>query len=105
MKKVAENFLKNRTAVSEKAGVFVPVVHMNGDRRETLLDNLECAYMAVRTAMDALRQCTPNGRNAYPVPGLMVKLEAQHRERQEHLMAVYKSLEAEAIALDAVRSV
>jgi hypothetical protein len=79
----------------------VPFVHPNGDRRETLLDNLETAYTAVTAAMDTLRKCAPNGRNAYPVDGLMQRLEAQHRQRQEYLQAVADSLEAEAIALQA----
>jgi len=73
----------------------VPFVHLNGDRRETLLDNLDAAYTAVTAAMDALRQCAPNGRNAYPVDGLMQRLEAQHRQRQEYLQAVAVSLESE----------
>lgn len=82
-----------------KIELAVPFVHMNGDRRETLLTNLENAYTAVMAAMDAMRQCAPNGRNAYPQPGLMQRLEAQHRTRQEYLQAVADSLEAEAIAL------
>ena len=87
--------------MTPKIDLAVPFVHANGDRRETLLDNLENAYTAVTTAMDAIRQCTPNGRNAYPVDGLMQRLEAQHRQRQEYLQAVADSLEAEAIALQA----
>ena len=77
----------------------VPIVHLNGDRRETLTDNLETAYHCVQTAMDAMRQCAPNGRNAYLVDGLMQRLEEQHRQRQEYLQAVADSLEAEAVAL------
>lgn len=80
--------------------VITPIIHTNGDRRETLLANLEHAYSAVRDAMDALRQCAGNGRNFYPEPGRMEKYEAQHRTRQEHLHAVYASLEAEAIQID-----
>ena len=78
----------------------VPYVHLNGDRAETLLDRIEAAYGAVSTALDTLRECRPNGRNAYPVDGLMEKLEAQHQARQEHLQAVLDSLEAEATALN-----
>lgn len=84
-----------KTAVS----VAVPFVHLNGSSRESLLENLEAAYSAVNAALDALRQCAPNGRDAYPVPGLMERLTAQHRQRQEHLQAVADSLEAEAIAI------
>jgi hypothetical protein len=80
--------------------IVTPIIHLNGDRRETLLDNLERAFRAVRAAMDALRQCAPNGRNYYPEPGRLQRAERQHRERQEHLQAVYQSLEAEAIQID-----
>lgn len=82
-----------------KIEIAVPYVHSNGDRRETLTDNLETAYIAVTAAMDAVRKCSPNARNAYPQPGLMQRLEAQHRTRQEYLQAVANSLEAEAVAL------
>ena len=79
-----------------KIELAVPFVHMNGDRCETLLDNLGNAYNAVLSAMLALRECAPNGRNAYPVDGLMKRLETQHRTRQEYLQAVLDSLDAEA---------
>jgi hypothetical protein len=82
-----------------KIDLAVPIIHPNGDRRETLMKNLEATYEAVQTAMLALRQCAPNGRNAYPVQGLMQRLERQHRQRQECLQAVLDSLEAEAGAL------
>ena len=87
--------------MTQPIDIAVPCVHMNGDRRETLLTNLETAYTAVTDAMDAIRKCAPNGRNAYPIPGLMQRLEAQHRQRQEYLQAVTDSLEAEAVALQA----
>jgi hypothetical protein len=83
-----------------RPAVVTPIIHMNGDRRETLLAQLEQAYRAVSHAMDALRQCAPNGRNYYPEPGRMQKAEAQHQARMEHLRAVYASLEAEAIQID-----
>ena len=83
----------------EPIELAVPFVHLNGDRRETLLTNLENAYTAVTAAMDAMRQCSPNGRNAYPVDGLMKRLKSQYQARQEYLQAVADSLEAEAIAL------
>ena len=56
-------------------------------------------HIAVLAAIDAMRQCCPNGRNAYMVDGLMERLKAQYQARQEYLQAVADSLEAEAIAL------
>ena len=80
--------------------VITPIIHLNDDRRETLLEQLKRACLAVGDAMEALRQCAPNGRNYYPEPGRMQRAEAQHQTRMEHLLAVYTSLEAEAIQID-----
>jgi hypothetical protein len=88
-----------------KIELSTPFIHNNGDRGDVLLDRITTAYMAVSDAMDKLRHCTPNGRNAYPVDGLMQRLEAQHRQRQEYLQAVLDSLEGEANAVaDEVKS-
>jgi hypothetical protein len=72
--------------------VITPIIHLNGNRKETLIANLEEAYRALRTAQDALRECAPNGRNYYPEPGRLAQAEAQYRTRQEHLQAVCDSL-------------
>ena len=79
--------------------VITPIIHLNGDRRETLLAQLTTAYRAVSDAMNWLSQCTPNGRNYYPEPGRLQLAEHQHHARMQHLQAVYKSLEAEAIQI------
>ena len=83
--------------------IITPIIHMNGDRREVLMERLEQAYDAVGMAMDVLQQCAPNGRNFFPESGRMQRAEAQHRERQAHLQAVYTSLEAEAIQIQRER--
>jgi hypothetical protein len=76
--------------------VVTPIIHLNGDRRETLVRNLEHAYRAVRAAQTALAECAGNGRNFYPDPGRFERYQAQHRERHDHLQAVMDSLAAEA---------
>ena len=81
-------------------GLVLPIIHMNGDTRETLIGNLSELYTALREADRALCQCGPNGRNYYPVPGLMEKAVEQHRRRQATLAALIAEIEAEAIALD-----
>jgi hypothetical protein len=83
--------------------VITPIIHMNGDRREVLLSRLEQAYEAVWLAMDALRQCGPNGSNFSPEPGRIQLAEAKHRERQERLQAVWLSLVVEAVEIDQER--
>lgn len=79
--------------------VVIPCIHLNGDRKATLVGNLEAAYDAVRAAEEALRECSPNARNYYPDPGRMELALTQHRARQEHLHAVLASLEAEVIGI------
>ena len=84
------------------ANIITPIIHLNGDRRETLLANLEAAYRAVYAAIDALQECSGNGRNFYPEPGRLERYQAQHEARWLHLRTVEQSLldEAEAIQRD-----
>jgi len=79
--------------------VITPIIHLNGDRREALMAQLEHAYHAVSAAMDALRQCAPNGRNYYPEVGRFDKAETQYEGRMAHLRAVRDSLQAEVIKI------
>ena len=81
------------------AEIIAPIIHLNGDRRETLMTQLEQAYTAVRAAMDALRQCAGNRRNFYPESGRWEAYRAQHHDRWQKLQAVRTSLLAEAKAL------
>ena len=82
-----------------KIELAVPFVHLNGTSAERLIEALDTAWTAVDTAMQELRHCAPNGRDAYPVDGMLEKLEAQHRQRQECLQAVMDSLEAEIVGI------
>jgi len=79
--------------------IVTPIIHLNGDRAETLVAALEHAYTAVQEAIEALRQCAPNGRNYYPEPGLLERAQIQYSTRQTHLEAVRYSLQAEATAI------
>jgi len=76
--------------------VVTPIIHMNGDRKDTLIRNLEDAYRAVRAAQLALRECAPNGRNYYPEPGRFERARAQYDARMAQLERVIESLDAEA---------
>lgn len=75
--------------------VVVPIIHLNGDRAETLLENLYNAVDAVHATGDALAKCCPNGRNFYPVDGLMPKAVEQHEERMLLLKHLAVSLTKE----------
>lgn len=45
--------------------MMIPTVHLNGTGKHNLLSELETAYAAVGTAIDALRQVTVHGRDYY----------------------------------------
>ena len=91
---------KDRTAEEmaqlPSAPMISPVIHPNGDRKDTLLRNLQDAYRAVSQAITALRECAPNGRNCYPAPGRMEAAIAQYKRRQTLLEEVRASLAEEA---------
>ena len=48
--------------MSTTLAIITPIIHRNGDTRDTLLDQLKQAYSAVRDAMDALQSCAGNGK-------------------------------------------
>jgi hypothetical protein len=75
--------------------VTLPIIHLNGDRKDTLIRQLEAAYDALSAAYDVLKDCAPNGRNYYPAPGRMDDALAQHRARQDAVAGVMASLESE----------
>jgi len=79
--------------------VICPIIHGNGDTEETLMRNLQAAFIAVEKAGDALRMCRPHGRNYYPVDGLLEKAVAQHQERDRKLVEVGESLMLEMRAI------
>ena len=81
------------------SALVTPILHPNGDRPEVLLASLECAYRTVRAAIEAVRQCAPNGRNYYPEPGRLERARAQHDERLDKLLAVAQSIASEAKAI------
>ena len=76
--------------------IVTPIIHLNGDRPDVLLANLKDAYRAIRAAIVALQQCTPNGRNYYPDPGRFERARTQHDERLDKLLAVAQSIAGEA---------
>lgn len=75
--------------------IVTPVVHRNGDRKETLIKQLEVAYRAVHAAQLALRECAGNRRNFYVDEGRWEAYRIQHQERMAHLEALRLSLVAE----------
>ena len=78
-----------------------PLIHLNGTSRQSLLDQLCDAGEAVRKAMDALCQASPNGRDYYPLgPEAYKRALDEHQSRYDRLTSVRRELEelTEAIA-------
>ena len=79
----------------------LPLIHLNGTSRETLLGEASDACTAIRAALDAVANATPNGRDYYPLGvGAFTTAQREHMSRMERLSSVLSELEtlAEAIA-------
>jgi len=57
-----------------------------------LRDQYVEAYRAVNKAYDALRECSPNGRNYYPVPGSLTPAISEHTARLNALTKIAEEL-------------
>jgi len=81
--------------------VIAPIIHLNGTSKEMLMDELEAAYYALGNAYDAVKKSGPNGRDYYPVPGLMEKAVEQHSSRLTAIDAVRESISRQLVAISA----
>lgn len=81
--------------MATRDNLVLPFIHLNGDRAETLLDNLENVYLALNEAAAMLRQATPNARNYYPEPGRYELAVQQHERRMKAIRDLQDELEAE----------
>lgn len=79
--------------------VIVPIIHLNGTSKQMLLDDLENAYYALNKAYAAIKETGPNGRDYYPVPGLMEKAVEQHMQRLKAVDAVKDSIAEQMTAI------
>ena len=75
--------------------IIAPIVHMNGTSRAELELQLQNAYMSLHNAYDAMKRAAPNGRDYYPVPGLMERAVEQHMRRLREVGDVMDEIEAE----------
>lgn len=80
--------------------IILPIIHMNGTSKESLMNDLETAFFAINNALDAMRQIAPNGRDYYPQPGLMDKAIEQHTRRCLALSSLLSELETEVNLLN-----
>jgi hypothetical protein len=76
-----------------------PIIHLNGDRKETLQNALIDTYHDARRLERALVDTCPNARNYYPEPGRLEQAMLHHQARCMAVRAVMQSLLAEYDAL------
>lgn len=81
--------------------MMIPTVHLNGDSKQSLIDPLCDASMAINSAYDALKQTAPNGRNFYTQgPGALGKATDEHMDRLRRLDAIKTEIDELALAID-----
>ena len=78
-----------------------PLVHLNGDTKETLSKQVEVSCSAAMAAFAQLHDCGPNQRNYYPRGDTAWEnAVAEHRSRLERLDSVFKELAALHLAIE-----
>lgn len=78
----------------------LPQVNINGTSRQALVDARIVAIEAVRTAMQALGECSPNGRDYQTAPKGEYEIARKiYMERFAFLDRLANELEDEAIAI------
>lgn len=83
-----------------RPATVAPVVHLNGTSREALKASREVLLHALNDADRKLAEAAPNGRDYYPVVGLMDQATRQHAYRQGLLRELISSVETELLAID-----
>lgn len=81
--------------------VIAPIIHLNGTSPDRLKEALSETYLRLSESVEAMRQCCPNGRDYYPLPGLMRLAEEQHYRRIKVLRDLQAELEKECELIDA----
>jgi hypothetical protein len=70
-----------------------PHVNLNGDQRETLVNDRHLAYLALSEAITRLQEVAPHGRNYQTAPlGSYERARAQYEQRMAVLRTLHKGL-------------
>ena len=77
----------------------IPLVHLNGTSRSSLIAQRMGVYKALHAAIEALADACPNMRDYYPRPGTWEPARDEHAARMQTLWAMYAEIVAEIIAL------
>ncbi len=71
----------------------LPILSLNGTKRECLVEDLCGAASAVRIAIEVLGKCSPNGRDYIGEPAALSRATIEHWGRRERLCSVLSELE------------
>jgi hypothetical protein len=81
--------------------ITLPVVHLNGSSGHKLLEDNRIAQRSVETAIDALCNAAPHGRDYYVKgPEAYTEARREHDKRVESLRAVLAELREIGRSLD-----
>jgi len=73
----------------------LPLIHLNGTSKDSLVEDLCNASQALNDAYDALKRTAPNGRDYYPLGAIAFeKAIAEHNERLRSLDAIKAEIDA-----------
>lgn len=81
------------------ADLVLPIVHLNGTSRGSLISDRRDVVEALDTARQALANAAPNARDYYPEPGRFEKAVEQHARRMKNLWDLEAEIQAEVEAL------
>jgi hypothetical protein len=74
--------------------MMLPTIHMNGTSAQALLEGYCDAISAIQSALEALANTAPNGRDYYPQgPDACAQADAEHGARKQALMTVLNDLQ------------
>lgn len=88
--------------------MIAPRIHLNGDRKETLLDGIQTAYSKAQAALNGLQDMFPNARNYYVIgPHAYMQARQEHEDRMrrlqtivDELLGMYEAIEQDEIAFE-----
>lgn len=82
----------------------LPMIHLNGTSRESLIEGLCEASSAIEAAYQALKQTAPNGRDYYLLGSEAMRVaEAEHVDRLRRIDGVKTEVDEMTRAIDAIQ--
>lgn len=80
-------------AVLLAVDLAVPTIHLNGTSKKALIEDLEKAVHALRAAVKAVAEASPNARDYYlQGHGAFPRATKEHASRLERVQSVEKEL-------------